>query len=216
MSRSFAHWSPVYLWSRFKDKLHQRLHPDEPWLTPAAVEILHGYLNPDMSGLEFGSGRSTAWFAQSLGKLTSVEHSAKWYDLVKDQLRIAGITNVTYLLRRGNPETEYLDVADSIDDNSLDFILVDGIDRGACVIRSLSKLKHGGLLVIDDVHRYLPSRSRAPLARKPSDGAIDPDWQLFLTLVTNWEFVWTSNGVKDTAIYYKPIDYAEVYDANER
>ena len=31
----------------------------------------------------------------------------------------------------------------------------------------------GGILVIDDVHRYLPSESRAPLARKISDGAVD-------------------------------------------
>jgi hypothetical protein len=64
----------------------------------------------------------------------------------------------------------------------------------------------GGILVIDDVHRYLPSKSRAPLARKISDGAVDQEWQEFLTKVLDWEYIWSSNGVKDTVIYQKPVE----------
>ncbi len=215
MSRSYNHWSPDYLWSRLKDKVHQILHPDEPWLTPVAVDLLDEYLKPEMLGLEFGSGRSTNWFSQRLGKLTSVEHSAKWYANVTDRLRIGGITNVAYLLRNGWPDTSYVDVVDSMDDNVLDFVLVDGIDRAACAVRSLDKLKPGGILVVDDVHRYLPSRSRAPLARKPEAGPIDVAWQDFMVRTIDWEYIWTSNGVKDTVIYYKPAG-SEVDDDNER
>jgi SAM-dependent methyltransferase len=215
MSRSFGHWSPDYLWSRLQDKVHQMLHPDEPWLTPVAVEILDEYLKTEMLGLEFGSGRSTKWFSQRLGKLTSVEHSAEWFDIVTDKLRIGGNINVAYLLRNGSPDTAYVDVIDSMHDNALDFVLVDGIDRAACAVRSLDKLKPGGVLVVDDVHRYLPSRSRAPLARKPEDGPIDDVWQDFMARTMDWEYIWTSNGVKDTVLYYKPKGL-EVDDDNER
>ena len=89
---------------------------------------------------------------------------------------------------------------------SLDFVLVDGIDRGKCAVTSLEKLKPGGILVIDDVHRYLPSESRAPLARTLNDGPVDEDWQEFLNRTMDWEYIWTSNGVKDTVIYHKPVE----------
>ena len=165
MKRSFKHWTLDYLWSRSKDKLHQRLHPDEPWLTPAVVHILDKHLTKDMSGLEFGSGRSTVWFARRLGKFTSVEHSPRWFEKVDNLLKKAGAHNVDILFRDNSQDNDYACATDQIENGSLDFVLVDGIDRGKCAVTSLKKLKPGGILVIDDVHRYLPSESRAPLAR---------------------------------------------------
>lgn len=206
MKRSFRHWTPDYLWSRLKDKLHQRLHPEEPWLTPAVVHILDKYLTENMDGLEFGSGRSTIWFARHLRKLTSVEHSPVWYEKVRKLLKTAGMKNVELLLRENLNEKDYACVASQISDCSLDFVLVDGIDRGACAVGSLGKLKLGGILVVDDAHRYLPSESRAPLARSMKDGPVDSDWQEFLNRTMDWEYIWTSNGVKDTVIYHKPTE----------
>jgi predicted O-methyltransferase YrrM len=206
MKRSFRHWTPDYLWSRLKDKLHQRLHPEEPWLTPAVVHILDQHLTKEMIGLEFGSGRSTVWFARHLGKLTSIEHSPEWFKRVNNLLRNAGAHNVELFLRENSTNDDYSSAANQINNGSLDFVLVDGIDRGKCAVSSLEKLKPGGILVIDDVHRYLPSESRAPLARKPGDGAVDEDWQEFLKRTMDWEYIWTSNGVKDTVIYHKPVE----------
>ncbi len=206
MKRSFKHWTPDYLWSRIKDKLHQRLHPEEPWLTPAVVHILDRHLTQDMSGLEFGSGRSTVWFARHLGKLTSIEHSPEWFQKVSRLLKKAGAKNVELLLRDNSQDIEYACADNLVLDGSLDFVLVDGIDRGNCAVSILEKLKPGGILVIDDVHRYLPSESRAPLARKLVDGAVDSDWQEFLNRTMDWEYIWTSNGVKDTVIYHKPVE----------
>jgi len=197
------------------DKLHQQLHPDEPWLTPAVVQILDRHLTKEMSGLEFGSGKSTAWFAMRLAALTSVEHSPEWYKRVKQQLDHEGLTNVKYLLADPEKQEEYDSAAGSFMDGTLDFILVDGIIRGKCALASLKKLKPGGIMVIDDVHRYLPGQSRAPLARKLSDGPVDQDWQEFLDLTLDWEYIWTSNGVKDTVIYYKPMTDWEVNNAHQ-
>jgi len=68
--RSFQHWTPRYIWNRLALMAHERQHPDLPWLTRAMIENLDTWLRPDDVGLEFGSGRSTVWFAQKVGHLT--------------------------------------------------------------------------------------------------------------------------------------------------
>lgn len=208
MSRNISHWSARYLLHRVLDKAYQRIYPDKPWLTPQANRILEKTLQPDFQGLEFGSGRSTLWFAARMEKLTSVEHNPEWYHRVKDMLAVRGISNVEYLL---TPETEmengepaYVQVADRFSDESLDLILVDGILRDACVLRGLSKLKPGGLLVIDDAQRYLPSDSTAPYARTPGQGPVSEGWCQFMEKTTAWPRIWTQNGVSDTVLYTRP------------
>jgi len=53
------------------------------------------------------------------------------------------------------PVPSYVSVAEAFDAASLDFILVDGHYRQACVLAGLPKLRPGGLLVIDDTD-WLP------------------------------------------------------------
>ena len=85
--RSFQHWTPRYIWNRLALMAYERQHPDRPWLTRAMIENLDTWLRPDDVGLEFGSGRSTIWFAQKVGHLTSVEHHPGWYAKVNDRLQ---------------------------------------------------------------------------------------------------------------------------------
>lgn len=210
MSQDRSYRTVAYLWNRLKDKLYQRLHPREPWLTPAAIKVLKATLTREMRGLEFGSGRSTAWFAGRLGHLTSVEHDRGWYEKVSARLKQNVNQQVTYLLREKDASV-YPAAAGNFADGSLDFLLVDGVLRGQCALAGLPKLKPGGLLVVDDAHRYLPSESSAPLARKTAQGAADEYWQEFLLRTMDWEYLWTSNGVKDTVIFYKPLENGEDY-----
>src|SRR5688572_32091687 len=70
----------IRYWLRHPDRFVRRVwhyfyeirHPDEPFLAPAAVRFLDRNLARDGAGLEWGSGRSTAWFAQRLATLVTV------------------------------------------------------------------------------------------------------------------------------------------------
>jgi predicted O-methyltransferase YrrM len=208
MTRSFKHWSLAYLRNRFRERIYRQAHPDLPWLSPQSVEVLSEALTWNDVGLEYGSGRSTLWFARQVGFLTSVEHNIEWHRRVSAQVRQAGLANVTCLLILKEADDvlypAYARAAERFADGSLDFILVDGIYRDACANAALPKLRSGGLFILDDAHRYLPSESISPYARTFEQGAASPAWESFHHAVREWRSLWTSNGVSDTVIFYKP------------
>jgi len=211
LARTFRHWTFKYLFDRLIEKAYRRSHPQVPWLAPAAIEFLDGYLKPGDKMLEFGSGRSTLWFARRVHHITSVEHNPEWYAKIESRITEQGITNITYLLHPRQEESvaaaesNYVKTTRSLSPSSLDIILVDGIYRAQCVLQSLPLLKNGGILVIDNVNRYLPSRSIAPNSRSIEAGPIDEEWQQVLDQISTWRYFWTSNGVSDTAVYFKPL-----------
>src|SRR5947209_7779421 len=95
---SLAHLTPRYIINRARVWVHERRHPELPWLTATAVALLDTLLRPDDVGIEWGSGRSTVWFARRLKHLTSIESDTAWYARVKAQLAEKNIQNVTYKL----------------------------------------------------------------------------------------------------------------------
>lgn len=211
MTRDYSHWSVRYLINRAIEKLYRITHPRLPWLSPKANRLLKTWLQPSFSGLEFGSGRSTIWFARHIKYLTSFEHNPTWFDKVTGMLKNAGLSNVTYYLkpREADKEpdgigTDYINSIGKLPDGSFDFILVDGVYRAECANHILSKLKSGGLLVIDNANLYLPCKSHSPRSRTAASGPASPRWGEFLKAVQNWRCVWTSNGVSDTAFFFKP------------
>ena len=152
----------------------ERRNPGAPWLCPGTVAFCQAHLTPAMRALEFGSGRSTRWFADRVGHLTSVEHEAQWHGQVARQLAAAGVTNVTYLLVPLNhpeaaaerevyePTPDYVAVADRVADASLGFAVVDGHYRTACVKHLVPKVAPGGYLLVDDINLW-PSLAALPV-----------------------------------------------------
>lgn len=208
--RDLRHWTPRYVFDRTRELIYQRTHPTAPWLTPEATRLLATMLRPVDHGLEFGSGRSTAWLATMVAHLTSVEHDPSWHATVLADLKEHQRDNVDYLFaprdlppQRG-AETEYVAVADRFAPDSLDFVLVDGIYRDFCALAALTRLRSGGLLIVDNVNWFLPSTSRSPASRPPAAGADGPIWTQTLDALRTWRMIWTSNGVWDTAIFVKP------------
>lgn len=187
---------------------YQKNHPKEPWLSPDAIrafKLLSQNLN---LGLEYGSGRSTAFFAPFFEKYVSIEHEEAWFQQVKDQL--SDLTQVDYHLIKAEEEVpqqhlssieqiftsaddfpvqdslfkSYSDFVLSFDDEYFDFILVDGRARRTCALNALDKIKSGGILVLDNAER----KRYAEVLEQLSD----------------WPQIFTTTGLTDTLIWRKP------------
>lgn len=183
----------------------------KPWTSPASIAIFDALLTSDMIGLEYGSGRSTTYFARRLQFLHTVEHHAGWYEQVQQILQAEGLQNIDYqhIARQEedqlplpafyaeyqlDPDTfayrkdyrTYFERINQLDDNYLDFALIDGRARTECVLCVRAKLKPGGILALDN-----SERDRYSLARQ---------------LLANWPSVTTTNGITNTTIWFKPSE----------
>jgi hypothetical protein len=166
------------------------LRDRKPWVTFSARTWLDRNLHSDMDVFEFGSGGSTTYFCSRVRKVTSVEHDMQWYDMVKTILGESKVQNLEYNYRaaeisqaNSGAEGEYRSVRfahpnasfkdyvrtiDSYDDESFDFILIDGRARNSCAIHALPKLRKGGYMMLDNseradyqpIHKLMKDRMR--------------------------------------------------------
>ena len=205
------HLTPRYVCNRIRDLVYQRVHPTDPWLTPKAIGLLDTLLQPTDRGAEFGSGRSTLWLAARVAELTSVETNARWHEAVTRQLKERSVDNVDYILvpedrPAENGDGPYAKVALTFPDASLDFALVDGYYRDYTAKYIMPKVKPGGLLIVDNINWHLPCQSKAPGTRQAELGPATSTWAEIGQALAAWRTIWTSNGVWDTAIFFRPLD----------
>jgi hypothetical protein len=165
---------PLYLAGRIQNWLYEKRHPDHPWLAPDAIVWLEQHLCPDMRGFEWGSGRSTLWFAKRLASLTSIESDAAWCQQVTHMVRESGLTNVDLRhipLEHPDALTYAFDYSPlpanpaailGFPDASFDIVVVDGWYRPVCARAALLKLKPGGILLIDNTDWNDPPHVHVP------------------------------------------------------
>jgi predicted O-methyltransferase YrrM len=180
-----------------------------PWLTRDACRWLEEWLCPSHVGVEWGSGRSTLWFAERVGRLTSIEHVPSWHARVKSQLENRGVRNVDYHLALleaigDHGAARYVEIGARGPTESLDFALVDGTLRDLCTQAAMRRLRPGGLLVIDNAERYIPHGSHSPSALHPTKAGASALWSELNGTLASWPCTWTSNGIWDTALFTKP------------
>ena len=210
--RTFRHWSPRYIRDRITSNLYRKRYPERPWLTPAANDFLDSFLKNTDIGLEFGSGFSTLWFAKRLQHLISIEHNEAWFRKVQEMLKESRQDNVDYHLVLKDKEGEegippgYVKEVDTLGVTSFDFVLIDGIYRDHCAQKTLDIIRPGGILVIDNVNNYLPSDSHAPNSRTYEQGPKGEVWDKVHQTISQWRSIWTSTGVWDTAIFFRPCN----------
>jgi len=206
--RSVGHLTPRYVVNRLLDMRYQASNPTHPWLTPDSIHLLEALIKPTDVGVEYGSGRSTQWFAKRVANLISVETSDQWFGMVSKKLDDNNVMNVDYRFVDGNTLNndhldDYVQAIQEQDDCSIDFALIDAVYRDHCAYHALSKIKTGGLLIIDNANRYLPCRSYAP-STLPEDAKAKTElWEKVLHELESWRKIWTTNGVTDTAIFIK-------------
>lgn len=196
MARRLKHWTLQYATDRLRLGIDQRRHRENPWFTREAVRLLAQLLRPDDRCFEWGSGRSTQWLAARTASIRSIEHDPEWFVRVRAELADQPSACVE---RVAATPSEYAGTIAS--ESSLDVVIVDGLFRDVCALAATDKVRAGGILVIDDVERFLPSSSRAPEAIGEQHGS--PRWREFAEKTAGWRCVWTTNGVTDTALFLR-------------
>lgn len=131
-----------------------------PWLTMPFIQFIEPLLHDGIAVGEFGSGNSTAWLASRVGSVVSVEHDEQWANEVRNR----NIENVRLVVPAGTgpvtlPEdafravASFPDYATSIENELLDLVLVDGLDRNGCVETAVAK--GVGAVILDNTdERY--------------------------------------------------------------
>ena len=188
---------PVYLFRRALLALYEWRHPDEPWISADAVRFCETILKRDFLAIEWGSGRSTAWYAKHVGSLLSVEHHEDWHKTVRARLGAQGLTHAEVrFVPLDHPLNEpgravyevmprYVAAVEEFADGTLDFAVVDGHYRHACILAAIPKLKPGGHLLVDNTNW-------CPLHEWP----VPVDWPVVHQ---------SSNVLTQTTIWRKPL-----------
>lgn len=193
-----------YILSKLKMLGFELKNPNSPWLTKDSISLLGQLILQSDTGLEFGSGRSTKWLALKCNKLISVESNKLWFNKVSNDL--IEFVNVEYHYKEVDEEnyekSTYLDVFDSVEDNSVDFILDDGKIRDLVALKSLPKLKYGGLFILDNAERYIPNELKIPESIG-NDKSLNENWNNFMVQTNSWRRIWTNNGISSTLIFIK-------------
>lgn len=201
-------WTPRYAKNRISLYIYEQFNKDKPWIAPTAIQWLDKHLSKNMVGVEFGSGRSTIWYANRLKSLISIEDHEDWFTRVEDDLKKVAATNISYLFKSSTKDASgsiaYVELMDSLGDSSVDIIVVDGKHRDTLALKAIDKLASGGYLLLDDAERYIPLKTHAPYNYLKKQSEQLPTWKEFSNITKQWKQLQFSSGVSDTVILIKP------------
>ena len=122
-----------------------------PWLPFRVIDELEGVVGPGTRVFEYGGGGSTLWFLDRGAVVVTVEHQSKWAAVLEGSIASDNWTMLVRSLAEGY--AHYANAILAYPDDWFDVVVVDGRARPRCVARSLSKVKPGGRLLVDDVNR---------------------------------------------------------------
>jgi predicted O-methyltransferase YrrM len=122
----------------------------KPTFVMAAIgQLQEELVQPGWRAFEWGVGGSTLWLSQWCAGVVSVEHDREWVTKISDELAEYDIQNVTLChVPLGDDYEAWIN-----DYEPFDLIFVDGRRRAACTGHAVSRLRPGGVLVLDDSQR---------------------------------------------------------------
>ena len=152
------------------------LSTPSPWITFDAINYLKTRIRPGWRIFEYGSGGSTLFWLRLGAHCVSVEHDPVWYSLIQARIELSSQMDYRLVLPSpmssnskptdpADPEQyssfgipdhsfeQYVTQIDSFPDQYFDMVVVDGRARPACIVHGASKVKSGGLLVLDNADR---------------------------------------------------------------
>jgi len=196
-----------YLKVKISSTVFRLMNQKAPWWNKHAVNFAKIIIGENDSILEFGSGRSTIWLAERCKKLTSIEHNKNWYEKVRAKIERKGLdkkVNLKHLAlisTINEADQPYLNPDEIINEAGYDIIIIDGKCRSKTTLMGLEFLKRNGILIIDDVHRYLPSDLRFGVNNCFLD--LEDDWKIVWGLIKEWREIRTTDGIHETAFFFK-------------
>lgn len=119
-----------------------------PWMTYNAITFFEERLTKDLSIFEYGSGNSTMFFANLVGKVTSAECDESWYEHVRKDMP----ENVNLMLVSKDGDQQYCKVIGNTEER-FDVIIVDAEDRVECLKEAPNWVTGKGVIVLDDAER---------------------------------------------------------------
>jgi hypothetical protein len=120
-----------------------------PWMNYPVIAFLDGRLQKSMSLFEYGSGYSTLYFAQKVGRVTSVEYNKSWYE----EINKSKPDNVQLIYQEIEPDGKYCRTINYDPGQEYDIVVVDGRARVECAKMALAKISSSGVIILDDAHR---------------------------------------------------------------
>jgi len=119
-----------------------------PWFAVALTRFLERNLTKKMDILEMGAGASTVWIAKRVKSIRSYEHDKRWYELVQNKIKEAGLNNCELV-----HDTNYPNIGITEKSRKYDMIIIDGRGRVLSIKTTYQFVKLGGYLILDDSQR---------------------------------------------------------------
>lgn len=119
-----------------------------PWITYPCLSFLKQRLNKQMAVFEYGSGNSTLWWAEHVGRVTSCEHDLGWYQKMKPRIPPHVELRCLALEYGGDYSREILNYP-----AQFDIVIVDGRDRINCLRNAPAALRNDGVIILDNSDR---------------------------------------------------------------
>jgi hypothetical protein len=131
-----------------------------PWFAYPFIAFLQPRLHKKLTVFEYGCGNSTHWFARHVEHITSLEHTKKWHDQLKNKLPQnvelvfeEVVSTKSYHELAFQPlltETPYSRKINTRPD-FYNIVIVDGIYRNNCIVNAIEKLTPDGIIILDNL-----------------------------------------------------------------
>ncbi|MBA3704736.1 MAG: hypothetical protein H0W84_02215 [Bacteroidetes bacterium] len=193
-----------------------------PWFTFQAIEYIKNQLPSNAKVFEYGGGGSTLFFMEKNCDVFTVEHNSEWFKNIqtffeknKTGKKWKGflITAEEGLIQKDPKKEEpshyfstekefgnmnfkkYASKIDEFQDEFFDLVLIDGRTRPSCMAHSISKLKKGGLLVLDNTERAYYTEAFTTVLSEKFQKVVDVFGPVPYTMWFHKTTIWKKNGL---------------------
>ena len=146
---------PMTFWTWLQTRRKPLLRTPLPLLTWDSIDFLKESLPDQPDVIEVGAGNSTLWMLERGARVTSIEHSPEWAELVKKAAleRFGESIEKRFTLHVAEGQ-QAIDLIKDVPQGSFDLALVDSANahtqRARAMTAVRSKVRPGGFLALDN------------------------------------------------------------------